>query len=68
MGILASGFLIKRNYVFIYFVCGCATSSLLLRRLSGCGEHGLLSSCSTQVLVTVASLFVDHGLRVLGLQ
>ena len=40
---------------FILLIFGCAGSSLLCWLFSGGGEQGLLSSCSTQLFIVVAS-------------
>lgn len=56
---LPLGSLLKEIMYLFIFIFGCASSSLLLRRLSGCGKRGLLSSCSTQA--SHYSGFSFHG-------
>ena len=46
------------SYLFIF---GCAGSSLLHGLFSSCGKWGY-SSCGTQALIALVSLFVEHGL------
>ena len=65
-------FLLNLFYLFIYFwlylflvVLGlrCCT-----RAFSSCGEQGLLFVVVHRLLIAVASLVVEHGLYVRGLQ
>ena len=44
------------NYLFIYFVFGCAGSLLLCGLFSSCGEQGLLFIVAHRLLIAVASL------------
>ena len=54
------------NWFLLSF--GCAGSSLLCGLFSGCREWGQLSGCGAQALTAGASLAVDAGSRVCGLQ
>ena len=53
-------------FIFIiYFIFGCARSSLLHRFFSSCGEQGPLFIVACGLLVTVAS---GHGAQALGVR
>ena len=72
---LCSGFyffnffiIILKIYLFYLFIFGCVGSSLLRRAFSSCGERGLLFVAVRGLLIASASLVVEHGLHVRGLQ
>ena len=52
---MVEGFKITSQIIFIYFISGCAGSSLLCRLFFSCSEQGLL-------FIAMASLVVEHGL------
>ena len=53
-------------YYFIY-LSGCIGSPLLLAALSSCGKRELLFVAVRGLLIAVASLGAEHGLRARGL-
>ena len=52
----------KKNIIFV-FIFGCAGASLLQGLFSSCGEQGLLFIEVYGLLIVVASLVAEYGLR-----
>ena len=61
-------FLFLNKFIYFYLLLAALGLRCCAQAFSSCGERGLLFIAVHGLLIAVASLVVEHGLQVRGLQ